>query len=278
LPSTWRVGIAKQSLLTMLKHELLTHSQRHISKLILKSLLDNTSDRPESAVLPLVRTHASIVAGSAPNAAMTFMCIPSDPRSTLTNEEWRINTQLRLGLPLASYHNQPHALCPHGCKHPLTKEPVNVRYGYHLVTDCLKANQGKKSHKDVEAAIINHFNIHTYITATKPKPFPGGKQASRHPLLRRHHHRKLCGPELAPRRHVNQPYGGHQPGVHQPGCPWLQAPGPEEHDPRNDVLKTQSARRSASTPSTTPSARQQGRSSHLSRSKRRAGTVPPASS
>jgi hypothetical protein len=41
---------------------------------------------------------------------MTFMGIPSDPRSTLTNEEWRINTQLRLGLPLASYHNQPHAL------------------------------------------------------------------------------------------------------------------------------------------------------------------------
>jgi hypothetical protein len=86
---------------------------------------------------------------------MTLMGIPSDPRSTLTNEEWRVNTQLRLGLPLASYHNQPHALCPHGCRHPLTKEPVKVRYGYHLhhvlVTDCLKANQGKKSHKDVEA-------------------------------------------------------------------------------------------------------------------------------
>ncbi len=66
------------------QHELSTHSQRHISKLILKSLLDNTSNRPEPAVLPLVRTHASIVAGSAPNAAMTFMSIPSDPRSTLT--------------------------------------------------------------------------------------------------------------------------------------------------------------------------------------------------
>ncbi len=91
---------------------------------------------------------ASIVAGSAPNAAMTFMCIPSDPRSTLSNEEWRINTQLRLG-PSASYHNQPHALCPHGCRHPLTKEAVNVRYSYHLVTDCLKANHGKKSHVDV---------------------------------------------------------------------------------------------------------------------------------
>jgi hypothetical protein len=129
------------------QHELSTHSQRQISKLILKSLLDNTSNCPEPAVLPLVRTHASIVAGSAPNAAMTFMGNPSDPRSTLINEEWRINTQLRLGLRLASYHNQPHALCPHGCRHPLTKEPVNVRYGYQLVTDCLKANQGEKSHR-----------------------------------------------------------------------------------------------------------------------------------
>jgi hypothetical protein len=46
-----------------------------------------------------------------------------------------------------------------------------------------------------------------------------GRQASRHPPLRRHHHRQPCGPELAPRRHVNQPYGGHQPGVHQPDWP-----------------------------------------------------------
>jgi hypothetical protein len=37
--------------------------------------------------MPLVRTHASIIAGSAPNAAMTFTGIPSDPRSTMTNEE-----------------------------------------------------------------------------------------------------------------------------------------------------------------------------------------------
>jgi hypothetical protein len=71
--------------------------------------------------------------------------------------------------PKASYHNQPHAVCPHGCRHPLTKEPVNVRYGYHLVTDCPKANQGKKSHKDVEAVLINHFNINTHITATNAK-------------------------------------------------------------------------------------------------------------
>ena len=95
-------------------------------------------------VLPLVRTHASIIAGSATNAAMTFVVtgIPSDSRSTLTNEGWRINAQLRLGLPLASYHNLPHAPCPHGCRPPQTKEPVKVRHGYHLVTDCRKANQG----------------------------------------------------------------------------------------------------------------------------------------
>ncbi len=58
-----------------------------------KSLLDRTSNHPGAmdakVVLPLVRAHASIIAGSAPNAAMTFTDIPSDSRSTLTNEEWR---------------------------------------------------------------------------------------------------------------------------------------------------------------------------------------------
>jgi hypothetical protein len=75
---------------------------------------------------------------------MTFTGIPSEPRSSMTNEEWRINTQLRLSLfwP-ATTTNRMHK--PHGCKHPQTKEPIKVRYGYHLVTDCLKANQGKKS-------------------------------------------------------------------------------------------------------------------------------------
>ena len=52
-----------------------------------------------------------------------------------------------------------------------------MRYGYHLVTDCLKANQGKKSHKDVEATIIHHFNTYTSITATKAKPFTDDTQA-----------------------------------------------------------------------------------------------------
>ncbi len=51
------------------QHELSTHSQRHISKLILKSLLDNTSNRPEPAVLPLVRTHASIGSCATAQAA-----------------------------------------------------------------------------------------------------------------------------------------------------------------------------------------------------------------
>ena len=82
-----------------------------------------------------------------------------------------------LGLPLASYHNLPHAPCPDGCRHPQTKEPVKVRYGYHLVTDYRKASQGKKSHKDVEATIIHHFNTYTSITASKAKPFTNDKQA-----------------------------------------------------------------------------------------------------
>jgi hypothetical protein len=45
------------------------------------------------------------------------------------------------------------------------------------VTDCLKANQGNKSDKDLEATIIQHFNTCTNITATKAKPFPDGRQA-----------------------------------------------------------------------------------------------------
>jgi hypothetical protein len=45
-----------------------------------------------------------------------------------------------------------------------------VRYGYHLVTDCRKANQGNKSHTDVEATIIRHFNTYTSVTASKAKP------------------------------------------------------------------------------------------------------------
>jgi hypothetical protein len=37
------------------QHELSTHAQRHTSKLIRKALLDNSSNRPEAEVLPLVR-------------------------------------------------------------------------------------------------------------------------------------------------------------------------------------------------------------------------------
>jgi hypothetical protein len=97
-----------------------------------------------------------------------------------------------------------------------------VRYGYHLrhvlVTDCRKANQGNKSHKDVEAVIISHLNTHTSITASKAKPF-SDRQASRHPPFGHHHHRQSGGPQLAPRCHVYQSYGGHQPGVDQPRRP-----------------------------------------------------------
>jgi hypothetical protein len=220
------------------QHQLSAHSQQHTSKLILKSLLDHTSIRPETmdgrVVLPLVRTHASIIAGSAPNAAMTFTSISSDPKSTMTNEEWRINTQRRLGLPLASYHNQPQAPCPHGYLHPQTKEPVKVRYGYHLVTDCLKANQGKKSHKDVEATIIHPLQHLHQHHGDQAQALPG-RQVSGHPPLRSHHHRQPRGPELAPRRHVNQPHGVTNQEFINRAAFGHQA-GPGEHDPRNDVL------------------------------------------
>jgi hypothetical protein len=45
------------------------------------------------------------------------------------------------------------------------------------VTDCRKANQGKKSHKNVESFLFHYFNIYTHITATKAKPFPNCMQA-----------------------------------------------------------------------------------------------------
>jgi hypothetical protein len=93
---------------------------------LLKSLLDaithNPGSKDERVVLPMIRTLTSINSGSGPDAAATFTGIPSDPRSTMFNEEFRIGTQLRLGLPLANYHDQPHAPCPHGCRHPQTYE------------------------------------------------------------------------------------------------------------------------------------------------------------
>ena len=47
--------------------------------------------------LPLLRIHTSIISGSVPDAAATFTGIPSDPRSTMANEEWRTNAQIRQG-------------------------------------------------------------------------------------------------------------------------------------------------------------------------------------
>jgi hypothetical protein len=55
--------------------------------------------------------------------------------------------------------------------------PSKVRYGYHPVTDCLKANQGVGSHRNIEATLSNHFNTYIRITKTKAKPFPNGTQA-----------------------------------------------------------------------------------------------------
>jgi hypothetical protein len=166
---------------------------------------------------------------------MTFVGIPSDSRSTLTNEEWRINAQLRLSLPLASYYNQPHAVCPHGCRHPLTKEPVNAQFGWHLVTNCPKANQGKKSHHDVEAVLMYHINNHTHMTATKAKFFQGDKLQADifitgvttidNPAARDWY---LDVTSTNPMGATNQEFINRAALGRQLG--------PEEHDPRNDVL------------------------------------------
>ncbi len=70
----------------------------------------------------------------------------------------------------------------------------------------------------LQATIIHHLNTYTSITATKAAPFSNGTQADillsgittiDNPAAR----------NLVPRRHVHQPHGGLQPGVHQPCCP-----------------------------------------------------------
>jgi hypothetical protein len=166
------------------QRELTASCLSRLSKRILNALLVEIGDNPREIergrVIPLIRIHAAILHGSAPEAALTFSGLPSDARSTMTNQAWQINTQLRLGDPLGSYFARPHSACPHGCRHKDTKDPVKVRFGYHLVTDCKRANQGKKSHKDVEMVIMQWFNAHTSITASKAKPFVNGKQADIH--------------------------------------------------------------------------------------------------
>ena len=220
------------------QHELSAHSQRHLSKVLLKSLLDAITHDPgskdERVVLPMIRTHTSIISGSGPDAAATFTGIPSDPRSTMSNEEFRISTQLRLGLPLASYYNQPHAPCPHGCRNQ-NNERVKLRFGWHLVTDCRKANQGKKSHKDVESILIHYFNTYTHITATKAKPFPNSNMVADillsgittidNPTAKDWH---IDVTSTNPMGATNQDLKNRTALGHQPD--------PSEHDPRNNIL------------------------------------------
>ena len=107
-----------------------------------------------------------------------------------------------------------------------------MRYGYHLVTDCRKANQGKKSHKDVEATIIHHFNTYTSFAATKAAPFPNGTQADillsgitaiDNPAARNLY---LDVTSTNPMVVTNQEFFNRAALNHQPG--------PGEHDPRND--------------------------------------------
>ena len=156
-----------------------------------------------------------------------------------------------------------------------------MRYGYHLhhvlVTDCRKANQGKKSHKDVEWTIIHYFNTYTSITATMAKPFPGGKQADillsgittiDNPAARNWY---LDFTSTNPMGVTNQEFISRAELGRQPGPAWQGS----TRTPATTSSPAQSARRHSSTPSTTPSAREQGRLCHLSLSRRRAGTPPP---
>jgi hypothetical protein len=223
----------------------------------------------DEIVLPLVRTHASIIAGSAPNAAMTLTGIPSYPRSGLTNEEWRINAQLRLGIPRAGYHNQPHAPCPHGCKHPQTKKPADqeARSCAVRIPPCHQGKPGQKvangrRGRGNDHPPLQHLHEHHGDQGQSPSRTASEQTSS---SLAFPPSRQPGGPKLASRRHVwvtNQDFINRAALGHQPG--------PEAQ--RNTIPATtsspaQSAQRSANTPSMTPSARQRGLSSHLSRSR-----------
>ena len=123
-----------------------------------------------------------------------------------------------------------------------------MRYGYHLVTDCRKANQGNKSHKDVEATIIHHFNAYTSITAGKDKPLTNDKQAD---IL-------LSGittiDNLASRNLYLDVTSTNPMGVinHESinRAALNHQSGPGQHDPRIDVL-TSAKRADGSIPNTT---------------------------
>ena len=111
---------------------------------------------------------------------------------------------------------------------------------WHLVTNCPKANQGKKSHNDVEAVLMNHINNHTHMTATKAKFFPGDKLQADifitgvttidNPAARNWY---LDVTSTNPMGATNQEFINRAALGRQPG--------PEEHDSRNE------ARGSAST-------------------------------
>ena len=109
-----------------------------------------------------------------------------------------------------------------------------MRYGYRLMTDCLEAKQGEKPHNDVEATIIHYFNTLTSMTATKAKPCPDGKRGgillSRIPAIddpaSRNWHLDVTSTNpmgVTDHEFISRAALGHQPG-------------PEEHDPRDDVL------------------------------------------
>ena len=89
-----------------------------------------------------------------------------------------------------------------------------MRYGYHLVTDCRKAKQGNKSHKDVDATIIHHLNTYTSITATNAKPSrTASKQTSSSQVC-------VFDYPTTPNWLLDVTSTSPQQGAHQPCCPW----------------------------------------------------------
>jgi hypothetical protein len=114
------------------QHELSAHSQRHLSKVLLKSRLNAITHEPgskeETVVLPLARTHTSITSlGKRPGRGRDLHGHPIGPAVHIVQ---RGVAHQRAATPRPTSGQLPRPTsCPHGCRHPQTNERVNVRYG-----------------------------------------------------------------------------------------------------------------------------------------------------
>ena len=157
------------------------------------------------------------------------------PACTGIPEKWRINAQLRPGIPLAGQLPQS-TVCtvPAWLQAPPDE---GARRGAVRLPPCDRLPRGKPGQEVAHGRrgdnhpLLQHLHEHH---GDQGRALPG-RQANRHPPLWRYHHRQPGGPKLlldvtsTNRMGVtNQEFINHASLGHQPG--------PEEHDPPNDAL------------------------------------------